>query len=167
MVAIEVICRRCGKKAPADEFKVDHIYKLAVCRVCYNERSKNIPKKEVNNQTIKNDEIKTTKTNKTPNIHNTPNDIPNKTSNNIKEYDIKKSKILFDDDDEYLNKAVEKKKEEMKIRKENSVRVRYLRDNKVMYPCQNCDYKFKYDINVQRPVKCPYCGKLVNHNVVF
>jgi DNA-directed RNA polymerase subunit RPC12/RpoP len=180
MIRIEVICRRCGKKAPADEFKVDHIYKLAVCKVCYNGRIKEIPKnierkpeertlRSIIDERVKNkpyeNRTRETGTNKT-----TPSTISNKISTpekkDSKDYEIKRSKI-FDDDDAYLEKAVRKKQEELKTRKENSIRVRHLKDNKVLYPCPSCDYKFKYDIETQRPVKCPYCGKTVNHNINF
>lgn len=147
MNRIEVICRRCGRKAPADEFKVDHIYKLAVCKVCYTDRKKDIPKKV---------EEKTSREQITPQELKTPEN----------KYEIRKSKIL-DEDDEYLERAVEKKKQEILRQKEDTVKVKNLQDNKVLYPCQHCTYKFKYNIQTQRPTKCPYCAKNINHRISF
>jgi len=34
MVDIMVICRKCGKKAPASEFRVNSELKMAVCSGC-------------------------------------------------------------------------------------------------------------------------------------
>ena len=168
MSRIEVICRRCGRKAPVDEFRVDHVYKLAVCRVCYTEREKNLPKKKeeptlsqlmsghaddkVDKKIVENKVVK------------------NKSDDTVfaKEdrFQIRRSKI-FDDDDEYLEKAVKKKEERIRLERENSIRVRKISDDKVLYPCQNCDYKFKYNIVSRRPLVCPYCEKKISHNIVF
>ena len=147
-MSIEVNCRRCGRKAPADEFKVDHVYKLAVCKVCFTEREKNIPKKPKEEPTLK--------------------DLMKKqTHSEEKEesYEIKKSKIF--DEDEELEKAVKKKQEKIRLEKENYVKTKKLDNTKVLYPCQNCNYKFKYNLDTQRPLVCPYCEKKVNHNIKF
>lgn len=146
MTAIDIICRRCGRKAPSDEFRVDHIYKLAVCKICYTEREKNLPKKS---------EEKT--------LGELMKDEPPKEE---KSYEIKKSKI-FDEEDEYLEKAVKKKKELLRKQRENVVKVKLLRQNKVLYPCQNCNYRFKYNLETQRPLVCPYCESKVNHDIDF
>ncbi|MFP4567996.1 MAG: hypothetical protein ACLFN8_03555 [Candidatus Woesearchaeota archaeon] len=151
MVKIEVLCRRCGRKAPADEFKIDHVYKLAVCRVCYTEREKNLPKKSVvvNSSTM-----------------NVP-DMPKiEKSDDSSPYEIRKSKI-FDEDDVYLEKAVERKKAHIEERRANSVRVKRVSDSKVLYPCVKCNYKFKYNVETKKPIDCPYCGAKVNHDIVF
>lgn len=33
-----VLCKRCGKKAPADSFVLDHLHKMIVCPDCAKER---------------------------------------------------------------------------------------------------------------------------------
>jgi len=144
MNTIEVICRRCGRKAPADEFRVDHIYKLAVCKVCFTDRKKDLPKKTQTTQNVKEDKV---------------------VEESSKQYEIKRSKLF--DDDEYLEKAIQRKKEEFKKKRENAVKVRLLKENKALYPCPHCSYKFKYNIETETPTKCPYCGKKVNPNIDF
>jgi DNA-directed RNA polymerase subunit RPC12/RpoP len=153
MSRIEVICRRCGRKAPVDEFRVDHVYKLAVCRVCYTEREKNLPKKKKEEPTL--------------------NDLMLRNASDEKNvsakedrFQIKRSK-LFDDDDEYLEKAIKKKEERIRLERENSIRVKKISADKVLYPCQNCNYKFKYNIVTRRPLVCPYCEKKISPNIVF
>ncbi len=146
-MTIEVNCRRCGRKAPSDEFRVDHVYKLAVCKVCYTEREKNIPKKKNEEPTLSE-------------LMNQKKEEPREEG-----YEIKKSKIF--DEDEELEKAVKKKKDKIRLEKENYVKTRKLTTNKVLYPCQNCNYKFKYNTETQRPLVCPYCEKKVNHNIKF
>lgn len=156
MTKIEVVCRRCGRRAPADEFKVDHVYKLAVCRVCYTERQKQESKKS---ESSSKDE-KTSVLNDVSSKTNTPK-LDDKTK-------IEKSKIFDEDeDDKYLKKEFEKKQERLKQERENVVRVKKLSSNKVLYPCQNCGYKFKFNIETQRPLDCPFCGKKINTNIVF
>ncbi|MCC7574461.1 hypothetical protein KO361_02625 [Candidatus Woesearchaeota archaeon] len=150
MAAIEVICRRCGKKAPADEFKVDHVYKLAVCNVCHTGRKKDLPKRPEKEKTLR----------------ELTDEYIKKQSKKPERYEILRSKIMEEDDD-YLEKAVRKKKEEMQRRKENAVKVTFLNGNKVLYPCQSCKYKFKYDIEKQRPTKCPYCEKPIHPDIEF
>lgn len=146
-MSIEVVCRRCGRKAPAEEFRVDHVYKLAVCRVCYTEREKSIPKKVKEEPTLK--EL-----------------MEQKKETEEKNYEIKKSKI-FDETDEYLERAVQKKKEKIREQKDSVIRTRKLTHNKVLYPCQRCNYKFKYNLETQRPLVCPYCETKVSHNITF
>lgn len=145
MTNIDVICRRCGRKAPSDEFKIDHVYKLAVCKVCYVEREKNLVKKKE---------------------EKTVSELMKESPKQEKDYEIKKSK-LFDEEDEYLEKAVKKKKEMLRKQRENVVKVKPLKENKVLYPCQNCNYKFKYNLETQRPLVCPYCESKVNHDIDF
>jgi len=148
MANIEVNCRKCGRRAPANEFRVDHIYKLAVCKVCYTDRKKDLPKKP---------EEKTVRE-----MMREP-----KQETEIKTYDITRSKIFDENDDEYLDKAVKKKQEELQKRKENVIRVKPIKDNKALYPCQHCKYKFKYNTETQKPTQCPFCGKRVDHNIGF
>jgi len=148
MGKIEVICRKCGRKAPADDFRVDHIYKLAVCKVCYTDRKKDLPKKP---------EEKTVR------------ELMQEPRQELKsiQYEIKKSRIFDENDDDYLEKAVKKKQEEILKRKENVIRVRPIKDNKALYPCQHCKYKFKYNLETKKPTQCPFCGRKVDHNVAF
>ncbi len=151
-MSIEVTCRRCGRKAPSDEFKVDHVYKLAVCKVCYTEREKNIPKKTKEEPTL--------------------SDLMSEKKEEQKEDEkddkhfIKKSK-LFDEEDEYLERAVERKREKLKEEKENRVKVKKISEEKVLYPCKKCKYQFKYNIYTKRPIDCPYCATKVEHNIEF
>lgn len=151
MTKIEVICRRCGKKSPADEFKIDHVYQLAVCRTCYSEREKNLPKKSRQEPTLRS--LTEQKLKQEPEPPSTG-------------YEIRKSKI-FDEDDEYLEKAVQKKQEEKKRQQQNRIRTKKISENKVLYPCQECNYEFKYNTETRRPVVCPYCEKKVDHNITF
>jgi len=40
---IKAKCRKCGKEVPVDDFVLDHVYKMMVCRDCSNERQKREP----------------------------------------------------------------------------------------------------------------------------
>jgi DNA-directed RNA polymerase subunit RPC12/RpoP len=38
--SIKVKCRNCGKEYPADQFVLDHVYKMMVCPQCVKDRQK-------------------------------------------------------------------------------------------------------------------------------
>ena len=43
---IQIQCRKCGRKALSSLFKVDYVYKMAVCPECIRERQKSEPIKK-------------------------------------------------------------------------------------------------------------------------
>ena len=57
----------------------------------------------------------------------------------------------WDKEDDALGKAYAAKMR-------NTVKVDYVTDDKVKYPCPKCKYKFIYDIERRMPRNCPYCG---------
>jgi Zn finger protein HypA/HybF involved in hydrogenase expression len=44
---IKVKCRKCGKDAPADQFRLHYTYKMMVCPDCFSGKSNQKPKEEV------------------------------------------------------------------------------------------------------------------------
>ena len=125
---VMVKCRKCGNEAPAENFKLDHEYRMVVCPSCYNRRRTSIPmakpgfvpvsKVSSDKQVI--DKIK--------------QDHPN--------LSVKKdTKAGWDRDDEFLELTEIKKQEEVK---KFAPQVRGLEKGAVEIKCSRCGYHFAY-----------------------
>lgn len=89
MVDVLVVCRKCGKKAPSSEFKVNPDFKMAVCSGCqktslspktsFNPSIKNTPTNNITQTNVVSEKIKNVPPkswNETP--HSEPSSLKNK-----------------------------------------------------------------------------------------
>ncbi|PIN81356.1 hypothetical protein COV13_01415 [Candidatus Woesearchaeota archaeon CG10_big_fil_rev_8_21_14_0_10_32_9] len=135
VIETRVKCRRCGRDAPASEFTVDYVYKMAVCANCVRERKAS---SNSSNHPVKNSPL-------SKSIMSEP-----------KQNAVKQSVAVdWDEDDEFLEKTAGKKVVS------EGVKVVKLDSGKLLYPCPKCKYKFKYDAERNNPNKCPFCATLV------
>lgn len=127
---VQVKCRNCGKSAKAEDFVLDHVYKMMVCPDCIKTRKLN---EKVH------DELKAQKDQK------------------LKEREEAKQEkepkpVGWDKEDEYLKRVYERKAAE-----KSSVDIKKIDDEKAIYKCPKCRYDFKYNLVRKTPVRCPFC----------
>ena len=144
MMDVPVTCRKCGKKAPASEFSVDPVLKMAICRSCANER-------KISARTA---------TGSQPTVRNTPTEMPKPQSKPMGQTGGLKNTppAGWDAEDDLIEKAAQKKAYE---RAESGIGdAPKLEDGRIMNTCKKCKYQYKYDPETDRPNHCPYCGTL-------
>ncbi len=143
-IETRVKCRRCGRDAPASEFTVDYVYKMAVCGNCVRERkaSSSSVSHPVKNSPLSKS-IMSEPAQKTT--------LPSSVSQTAKQ----SKPADWDEDDELLEKTAGKK-----VMNEGVKAVK-LDSGKLLYPCPKCKYKFKYDSERNNPNKCPFCATII------
>lgn len=62
----------------------------------------------------------------------------------------------WDEDDEYLERAAQKKRVETP-----KAQVKKTNEDQVRVTCPKCNYKFTYSTFRHHPSSCPYCGKAI------
>jgi len=152
VIETRVKCRRCGRDAPANEFTVDYVYKMAVCANCVRERkaSSNSSTHPVKNSPLSKSimsEPRQTAAGQSTVLQNATN------RGTISQNAGKQSAAAdWDEDDEFLEKTAGKKVVS------EGVKAVKLDSGKLLYPCPKCKYKFKYDPERNNPNKCPFCA---------
>jgi hypothetical protein len=130
MVDVLVICRKCGKKAPSSEFRVNPELKMAVCSGC---QKTNLSSKTSFNPSVKNTPVTFDKKQNTIVTEKIEN-VPPKSWNETFKEPINKTTTSS-----LQNKSPN-------IDSEKTIRI-----------CKKCKYKYKYDSVNNKPNKCPYC----------
>lgn len=133
---IKVICKRCGRSSPAEEFVLDNIYGMMVCPPCVRDRQS----KAASELKVKKEEVKQA--------------IPEiKTEKRQPEIDFTKPKD-WDHDDDFLSKA-------QKTKLAGMVNVQQIDHEKVKYKCPGCNFQFTYNLLKRTPARCPYCSDTI------
>lgn len=144
VIETRVKCRRCGRDAPANEFTVDYVYKMAVCANCVRERKAS---SSANSHPVKNSPL-------SKSIMSEPRSTASQTT--ASQSTAKSSRpVDWDEDDDYLEKTAGKKVVS------EGVKAVKLDSGKLLYPCPKCKYKFKYDSERNNPNKCPFCATII------
>jgi predicted Zn-ribbon and HTH transcriptional regulator len=150
---VPVTCRKCGKKAPASEFTVDPVLKMAVCRSCANERKM---------------AARTTSTSQ-PLVRNTPTELPKpQKESGAGAGGFQPKPVVrnvpppgWDVEDELIVKAAAKKASDYEATGLGSAPK--LEDGRVLHTCKKCKYQFKYNPETNRPNMCPNCATMVRN----
>ncbi len=131
---VQIKCRKCGRSSDATTFVLDPLEKMMICALCVKDRK----------------------------VKKTAEMIINRRREAVQptEDADSDSPVGWDKEDEILEK-IHKDREE-KGQEQPTVTVGRIDDDRVRYNCPKCSYSFVYNVKLQRPQKCSYCGALVS-----
>lgn len=133
---IKIKCRQCNRMSPTEEFVLDPVYKMVVCKMCVKERQqRDAIHKELQQEKDKKQQLKEA----------------------IAETKPKDQKPAgWDEIDDRLEKL-------HKAKVASTVTVTKVDDDKVQYACPKCKYNFIYNMEKKTPRTCPYCSTPISN----
>ena len=130
--SVKVKCKNCGRMANSAEFTLDPYFRTMVCQNCIKDRrAKDNPISKV--------------------LQKKPAEAEREDSSETR----KSRPAGWDNDDDYLEKAVQKKRSQ-------TVQTERIDDENVRYKCPRCSYQFKLNTVTRRPSRCPYCSSEIS-----
>lgn len=133
---VKIKCRNCNRMASTDEFVLDPIYKMVVCKQCVKERQqRDSIHKEIQQEKEKRQQLKEV----------------------VADQKQREQKpVGWDEIDDRLEKM-------HKAKVASTVNVTKLDDDKVQYACPKCKYNFIYNTEKKTPKGCPYCSTPISN----
>lgn len=146
-------CRQCGKSLPTTEFVLDPIIGAMVCAGCSKERKS---KDAMEAMRKKQAAIEQQVGNQPQAGANNPAGRTSVTSapQQTAPVGAKNRPAGWDAEDEYLSKLA-------KAKQDNLVIATRIDKDRVQYKCQKCQYDFAYNIEKQKPSRCPFCNSQI------
>ncbi len=134
-------CRKCGKSMPTTEFVLDPIFGAMVCAACSKERKtkESMDAMKKKQQAIE-QEVAAKQGTARPAAQKAPPPQP-----------AKNRPAGWDAEDDYLEKL-------SRAKQDNIVQVKRIDRSRVQYKCPKCHYDFPYNLDKQKPSKCPFCN---------
>lgn len=156
---IKIKCRKCQRTALADDFVLDHDYKMMICPACVSEKRSAGKKKQTVEKTQLDDSMdlnEAAQVSPVQSIKPLPRPQFSAPAEKKQEYIEISSKAN--------NISAKQAQASSPQRMEPSRQAETPMGSKVKISCSKCNYRFSYDTERRYPSKCPYCGASVVNN---
>ena len=145
-MGITAKCRQCGQNRPTTEFTLDPIIGAMVCAACSKERKTKESTEQMRKKQAQIEAQVVAQQQERLGAHARPAAPSTQPA-----APAKNRPAGWDAEDEYLDKLA-------KAKQNNVVITTRIDKDPVMYKCQKCQYDFAYNVEKQKPSRCPFCN---------